>query len=136
MAAKIPFPALTGNSPLALLGVNMNTRLYNSDGKVVEGEKGDPKVEVAALDTLERYAIAVKDLDSALAKVTEEQISSSLRSRRYILIELDNALATPYTARSGFGISYSVKADSAAIVPQAVPVQQVTTSRVPKTANV
>jgi hypothetical protein len=136
MAAKIPFPALTGNSQIALLSVNMNTRKYGGDGKVIDGERGDPKIEVVALDSLERYTISVKALDSALTKITDEQIALSLKSRRYILVELSDALATPYTARSGFGINYSVKADSAAIVPQAVPVQQVTTSRVPKTANV
>jgi hypothetical protein len=112
---KIPFSALTGGSALALLAVNTNTRAYAPDGKQLEGVTGDPRVEVAVLDTLDRFSVTVKALDAAIATVTEEQISESLKSRQYILVEFMNASAAPYAARSGFGVAYSVKADSAKI---------------------
>lgn len=118
-AVKIPFSALISGSPLVLLSVNVNTKSYDANGKVNEGVAGEPKIEVAALDSFDRFTITVKTLDSTLAKITEEQITQSLKSRRYIAIELVNGYATPYAARSGFGVSYSVKADSAKLVAQA-----------------
>lgn len=112
---KIPFAALTNGSNLILMSVNTNTRAYAPDGKVLEGVNGEPKIEIAVLDTLDRFTVTVKSLDAALAGVTEEQITQSLKTRRYIAVELVNAVASPYAAKSGFGVSYSVKADAAKI---------------------
>lgn len=120
---KIPFSALTAGSVLVLMSVNTNTRAYGTDGNVIEGAKGDPKIEIVALDTFDRFSIAVKSIDAALAGITEEQIAASLKARKYINIELANAVASPYAARSGFGVSYSVKADAAKIA--AAPAQAV-----------
>jgi hypothetical protein len=116
---KIPFPALTGGSALALLAVNTSTRAYGADGKQLEGVVGDPRVEVAVLDTLDRFSVTVKSLDAAIASITEDQIAESLKARQYIYVELTNAFAAPYAARSGFGVSYSVKAESAKIATTA-----------------
>jgi len=113
---KIPFAALTSGSALALMSVNTNTRAYGADGSVIEGVTGDPRIEVAVLDTLDRFSVTVKSVDAALAAVTEEQIAQSLKTRQYISIELTSAFASPYAARSGYGVSYSVKADGAKIV--------------------
>jgi hypothetical protein len=112
---KIPFAALTAGSVLALMAVNTQTRAYAADGKLLEGVTGDPRLEVCVMDTLDRFSITVKTLDAGLAGVTEEQITTALKSRQYINVELVNAFAAPYAARSGFGVSYSVKADSAKI---------------------
>lgn len=114
--AKIPFSALTAGSPLVLLSVNTSTRAYGADGKPIENAVGEPKIEVCALDSLVHFTVTVKTLDSTLAKITEEQIGQSLKTRKYVLVELSNALASPYAARSGFGVNYSVKADSAKFV--------------------
>lgn len=113
---KIPFNALTNNSVLALMSVNTNTRAYAADGKLLEGVTGDPKLEICVLDTLDRFTVTVKTLDAGIAGVTEEQITASLKNRQYINVELVNAFASPYASKSGFGVSYSVKADSAKIV--------------------
>ena len=112
---KIPFNALTAGSVLALMSVNTNTKAYAPDGKSLEGVTGDPRLEIAVLDTLDRFTVSVKSVDAALAGVTEEQITQSLKARRYISIELVNAFASPYASKSGFGVSYSVKADSAKV---------------------
>ena len=114
---KIPFDALVANSDLALVAVNTNTKAYSKDGGILEGVTGDPRLEVCVLDTLDRFNITAKTLDAALAGVTEEQITQSLKSRSYILVELSGAFASPYAAKSGFGVNYSVKADSAKIAP-------------------
>lgn len=112
---KIPFAALTAGSVLALMAVNTSTKAYGPDGKPLEGVTGEPKIEVCALDTLDRFVVTVKTLDTGIASVTEEQIAVSLKARQYINVELAGAFASPYAARSGFGVSYSVKADSAKI---------------------
>jgi hypothetical protein len=112
---KIPFNALTAGSALALMSVNTQTRAYGADGNVIEGITGDPKIEVCVLDSLDRFSVTVKTLDAAIAGVTEEQITQSLKARKYISVELVGAFASPYAARSGFGVSYSVKADAAKI---------------------
>jgi hypothetical protein len=118
---KIPFAALTAGSILALMAVNTNTRAYAADGKLLEGVTGDPRLEVCSLDTLDRFSVTVKSLDAGLAGVTEEQITASLKNRQYISVELVNAFASPYAAKSGFGVSYSVKADSAKIAKAPAP---------------
>jgi len=112
---KIHFRALTADSDTALVSINTNTRAYGADGKPIEGVKGDPKIEICVMDTLDRFIVTVKALDPALMSITEEQITASLKSRQYINVELSNAFATPYAAQSGRGVAYSVKADSAKI---------------------
>jgi hypothetical protein len=114
-SVKIPFDALTSGSVLALLNVNTATRVYGADGKAVEGVVGDPKIEVAVMDSLDRFTVSVKSLDAGLAAVTAEQIETSLKTRNYINVELTNAFSTPFPARTGFGVTYSTKADSARI---------------------
>jgi hypothetical protein len=116
------------------MAVNTNTRAYAPDGKQLDGVTGDPKIEVCVLDTLDRFTITVKSLEAAIAAVTEEQITESLKTRQYINIELTNAYASPYAARSGFGVAYSVKADAAKIAPPVQPVSQ-GFGRPPKTAG-
>jgi hypothetical protein len=118
---KIPFGALTSGSSIALLAVNTNTRAYAPDGKVIEGVIGDPRLEIAVLDTLDRFTVTVKSLNAAIAGVTEEQITASLKSRQYIGVELVNAMASPFLARFGFGVSYSVKADATKIATAPTP---------------
>ena len=112
---KIPFSALITGSQLALMSINVRTRAYGADGNVLEGAVGDPKISVCVLDCLEHFSISVKSLDASLASVTEEQITKSLKNRQYIFVELQDAYATPYAARSGYGVAYSVKAESAKI---------------------
>lgn len=112
---KIPFSALVAGSSLALMSVNLKTRAYDAAGNPIDGAVGEPKIEIVVLDTLDRFTVTVKTLDAALAGVTEEQIAQSLKTRQYIYVELTNAFASPYAARSGFGVSYSVKADAAKI---------------------
>lgn len=112
---KIPFAALTDNSILILRGINTNTRAYGSDGKPIDGVKGEPKIEIAVLDTLDHFTVTCKTLEATLAAVTEEQVAASLKSRKYICIALDDAFAKPRAASGGYGVVYSVKADSARI---------------------
>ena len=118
---KIPFDALTAGSVLALMSVNTKTRAYGADGNVIEGAVGEPKIEIAVLDTLDRFTVTVKSLDAGLAGVTEEQIMQSLKNRQYINVELVGAFASPYASKTGFGVNYSVKADGAKIAPAPAP---------------
>ena len=119
--AKIPFAALTNDSELVVVSVNTQTRAYGPDGKVIEGAVGSPKLEVCALNTLDRYNVTVLSLEPALAAMTDAQITQSLISRQYIFVELVDAFATPFPARNGFGVSYSVRATSASKAPAANP---------------
>jgi len=112
---KFSFAALTAGSALALMSVNTNTRTYATDGKIIEGVTGDPRLEVCVMDTLDRYSVTAKTVDVAIASMIDEQIIQSLKNRQYIYIELENAYASPYVPRSGFGVAYSVKADAARI---------------------
>lgn len=115
MKANIPLTALVGASELVLTSVNTNTRKFGADGKAIEGQVGDPRIEIVVMDSLEKQSVSVKALPPELANLTPQQIEETLRTRKYILLDFVNAVATPYANRSGFGISYSVKADSARI---------------------
>ncbi|GHV40092.1 hypothetical protein FACS189490_04770 [Clostridia bacterium] len=42
----IPFSALTGSSKLVINGVRTSTPKYGTDGKIVAGEHGDPKLDI------------------------------------------------------------------------------------------
>ncbi|GHU94751.1 hypothetical protein FACS1894208_06360 [Clostridia bacterium] len=112
---RIPFRALTEDAPLAVVSEKLNPPIYEA-GQKVENKVGDPKVEVVDLGTFARYKVTVKRLESSLAKLTEEEITEANRSRNYIIVDFDEAFATPYADKSGWGIAYSVKADAAHIV--------------------
>lgn len=115
---KIPFGAISNNSDLALIAVNASPRAYGKDGKIIEGATGSPRIEIAIMNTLERFNVTCEKIDPAITAITAKEIEGSLQARNYYMVEFENAVATPYSARSGFGISYSVKADSVKLAPQ------------------
>lgn len=121
MKPLIPLTALTGDSELALISVKTNTRKYSPDGTPIEGQAGDPRLEVVVMNTLEKQSVSVKTLPTEIANISPEQIEKALQTRQYILIEFDNATASPYANRSGFGVSYSVKAESARLIKATSP---------------
>jgi hypothetical protein len=122
MKNGLPLNALIGQSEVVLTGVNLNTRAYDAEGNVLEGKVGEPRLEVCVMDELEKQTVTVKTLPPEIANLTAKQIEESLRTRKYILVDFINAIAKPYANKSGYGISYSIRADSAKIVkPAATP---------------
>jgi len=114
---KIPFSALTADSALALVSVNTNTKMYGADGKPLDGVKGNPKVEVCALDSLTRFTVSVNTVSSDIAALTEADIEASLQSREYYCAQFSqDAYANPYPNKSGYGVTYSIKALSVELV--------------------